>query len=155
MKSHGLAYGRLIMASELSFSGWKRDLCQTWIELGVPEFLDALGVNFEREFVGALMSSSSETDPYSDCIWAILPNSAIPAGVLHCYPKLVDEKKVSWEEWFLLDGNIRHHYLSNHTFDGEEGVWTPELGDKDHPREVLSSSWHFMNSLDHRPTRLC
>ena len=151
MKSLTLAYGRLIMSIAETLSGWKRDLYQNWIDLGVPQFLDALGVDFERDFVGALALSPGETDPYGDCTWAILANSAIPAGVLHCYPNSVAEKKVSWEEWFLLDGKIRHHYLSNQAFDGEEGVWTPEPGDRDHPVEVLSSSWHYMNSQDHRP----
>ena len=154
MKSTGLAYGRLIMAIEDAFSGWKLDLYQTWIDLGVPEFLDALGVDFEREFIGALASATADTDPYGDCVWAILPNSAIPSGVLHCYPKSVGNEMVSWEEWFPLEGNIRHHFLSNHPFDGEQGVWTPEPGDKDHPAEVLTSSWHYMNSTDFRPIRL-
>jgi hypothetical protein len=140
------------MADDGTFTGWKGDLYQRWIEIGAPQFLNELGVDFEENFVSVLTISTSDSNPYRDCTWAILPNSAIPAGVLHCYPNQVGDEKVTWEEWFLLNGEIRHHLLSNHPFEGEEGVWTPETGDKDHPNEVLSTSWHYLNSKDLRPS---
>lgn len=131
--------------------GWKRDLYTSWVESAAPDYLRALGVDYQRDFVSALENATNSANPYSGSIWELIPNSAIPAGVLHCYPKVVEDELVTWEEWFLLDGKIRHHILSNQPFPGAEGVWTPEPGDKDHPTEVLSNSWHYMNSQDHKP----
>ena len=132
-------------------TGWKRELHAEWIAAAAPDFLNTLGVDYERDFLDTLTRAANSSNPYSESIWKIVPNSAIPTGVLHCYPKVVDADLVTWEEWFLLEGKIRHHILSNHPFPSEEGVWTPEPGDQDHPKEVIFTSWHYMNSQDHKP----
>lgn len=133
---------------------WQRDLNQVWQDNDIPKFLDGIGIKFEMAFLEALQSSNLSQNPYSNCIWRVLPNSNIPKGVLHCYPREVKSQKVVWEEWFVLDQAIRHHILSNVPFEGEEGVWSPAPDDVDHPKEVLSSSWHYQNSSDLRPSLL-
>ena len=133
---------------------WQRELHQVWREIEVSQFLEKIGIKFEITFLETLQLSNLAQNPYSNSIWRILPNSTIPLGVLHCYPREVAGQKVIWEEWFLLDGALRHHILSNVSFEGEEGVWSPAPDDMDHPKEVLHSTWHYQNSSDLRPSLL-
>ena len=133
---------------------WQSQLHQIWLNNGIPEFLSKIGVDFPKEFLQSLSVNRSPNNPYEESVWKLLPNSNIPQGVLHCYPKEVKDRKVIWEEWFLLDGKIRHHILSNLPLEGEEGEWRAEPGDSDHPQEVLNTTWHYRNSPDLRPVQL-
>ena len=45
-------------------------------------------------------------------------------------------------------------HVFNQPFENEEGIWTPEADDQDHPVEVLGRSWHYQNSSDLRPSIL-
>ena len=133
---------------------WQSSIKERWDLIGVPQFLKIIGIDFEEDFLAALNNSNLTGNPYLENNWDILPNSQIKDGVLHCYPKMVEDRRVIWEEWFVMNGEIRHHILSNHAFDGEQGVWTPEPGDTDHPKEVLKSSWHYQNISNRKPSLL-
>ena len=130
---------------------WVSQLHDCWLQIAVPNFLESIGINFNTSFFEALSACSQTEDPYTNSIWKIIPHSVIPAGVLHCYPKKVESSRVNWEEWFLLNGEIHHHILSNFTFASEQGTWTPEADDQDHPVEVLGLTWHYENLTDFRP----
>jgi hypothetical protein len=62
---------------------------------------------------------------------------------LHVYPNQIQDDQVIWEEWFLLDGEIRHHVLSNSALENQDGVWQPEPTDTDHPDITLNRSWNY------------
>jgi len=57
-----------------------------------------------------------------------------------------------YQKWFLLNGEIRHHILSNAPLDNEDGIWQPEPTDTDHPKIVLNTKWHYRNSRDLSPS---
>jgi hypothetical protein len=133
--------------------GWKAAAKTNWLEIGVPEFLAGIGVDFDKYFIEAVNRSSLNVDPYDHATWEIWPHSQIPSGVLHCYPKEVKANGVNWEEWFLMDGEIHHHILSNTKFDGATGIWVPQPGDADHPVAILDFSWHYEISEDLRPLK--
>jgi hypothetical protein len=133
---------------------WMSKTNERWIEIGVPEFLAKIGIDFESNFLKTLQNCTTSENPYPNSKWEIIPHSVIPGGVLHCYPIKIEQSKVTWEEWFLMDGEIHHHILSNQPFENEEGIWTPEADDQDHPVEVLGRSWHYQNSSDLRPSLL-
>jgi len=132
---------------------WKAAARKNWLALGLPEFLAGIGVNFDKYFIEALDASPLNADPYNDATWEIWPHSQIPSGVLHCYPKKVEATGVNWEEWFLMDGEIHHHILSNTKFDRATGIWVPQPGDVDHPVAILDYSWHYEISGDLRPLK--
>lgn len=125
-----------------------------WLEINAQKFLASIGIDFETNFLQSINNCELLEDPYLNCKWEIIPHSVIPGGVLHCYPTEITSSRVIWEEWFLMDGEIHHHILSNQPFAEEQGVWTPEADDKDHPVEVLGRSWHYQNTSDLRPSLL-
>jgi hypothetical protein len=133
---------------------WIAKAQERWLEIDAPKFLANIGIDFQSNFLQVLTNCSHSENPYLNCKWEILPHSVIPGGVLHCYPIKIEQSKVTWEEWFLMDGEIHHHILSNQPFEDEEGIWTPEADDQDHPVEVLGRSWHYQNSSDLRPSLL-
>ena len=131
---------------------WIQATKARWQELNAEFFLTSIGIDFKSNFLEPISNTNQITDPYANSIWQIIPHSLIPQGVLHCFPKVVTAEKVIWEEWFLMDGEIHHHILSNYPFDSAQGIWTPEPIDTDHPIEVLGLSWHYKNSKDLKPT---
>jgi hypothetical protein len=133
--------------------GWKAAAKRNWLAMGLPEFLESLGVDFDKFFIEAVNKSQLSVDPYDDATWEIWSHSEIPSGVLHCFPKKVEASGVNWEEWFLMDGEIHHHILSNKEFDDATGIWVPQPGDADHPLEILDYSWHYEISDDLRPLK--
>jgi hypothetical protein len=136
-----------------NIQSWAINTKATWRGIGMPEFLAKIGIDFVEYFVKSIDEHSHHSNPYVDSVWEIWPHSSIPSGVLHCYPKKVEADGVIWEEWFLLDGEIHHHILSNKSFAGAIGIWVPEQGDTDHPAEILNYSWHYEISDDLRPSR--
>lgn len=133
---------------------WISKTYEHWVAIGTPKFMEDIGVDFESNFLQTINNCAILDDPYSNCKWEIIPHSVIPAGVLHCYPIAIGTERVTWEEWFIMEGEIHHHLLSNLPFEGEQGVWTPNDDDKDHPIEVLGRSWHYQNTSDLRPSLL-
>jgi len=133
---------------------WISTTHERWLEIDAPKFLASIGIDFEANFLKVINDCRLSENPYLNCKWEIVPHSAIPGGVLHCYPIEINSSRVTWEEWFLMDGEIHHHILSNLAFEHEQGVWTPDADDKDHPIEVLGRSWHYQNTADLRPSLL-
>ena len=43
----------------------------------------------------------------------------------------------------MLNGEIRHHVLSNLALENQDGVWQPEPTDTDHPDITLNRSWNY------------
>lgn len=131
-------------------SNWKSDLANIWDALDVLEFLKNIQVDYQENFMKSLDEFQGD-NPYQAHIWAILPHPLIPSGVLHAYPARNSQKNKIWEEWFLLDGSIHHHVLSQLKLQQTQGEWMGEITDADHPKEVLGINWYYHNDLDHRP----
>lgn len=133
---------------------WISKTYERWAAIGAPKFLEDIGIDFTSQFLETIKSCVLAEDPYDLSKWEIVPHSLIAGGVLHCYPLKIGAARVTWEEWFVMDGEIHHHILSNLSFESEQGVWTPDADDKDHPIEVLGRSWHYENTSDLRPSLL-
>ena len=133
---------------------WISKTYERWLVIGAPKFLEDIGIDFASQFLETIASCELEENPYYHSKWEIVQHSLIAGGVLHCYPLEIGTTRVTWEEWFVMDGEIHHHILSNLPFGNEQGVWTPDADDKDHPIEVLGRSWHYEKSSDLRPSLL-
>jgi hypothetical protein len=143
---------------------WKRNLAMRWVEIGVPTFIDAIGFNFERDFLTPLEASDLASDPYEGYTWYLFNHPRLSPGVLHAHPASVGSNPTLWEEWFHeteIDSSdetlprrfIQHHHLlRNHPHEGEEGQWRGI--DDEHPAQVLDISWHYINSSNPTPSLL-
>ena len=140
--------------STSSLSGWKLSLNSIWDQENAAAFLKSIGIDFTSAFLDPLHSSTEEHNPYQNHIWQVMANSQIPEGVLHVYPIKIGSTPIIWEEWFLLNGEIRHHILSNAPLANEDGIWQPEANDTDHPKVVINTKWHYRNSKDLSPSLL-
>ena len=137
-----------------SLSGWKLSLNSIWDQENAAAFLKSIGIDFTSAFLDPLHSSTEEHNPYQNHIWQVMASSQIPEGVLHVYPIEIGSTPIIWEEWFLLNGEIRHHILSNAPLANEDGIWQPEANDTDHPKVVINTKWHYRNSKDLSPSML-
>jgi len=140
--------------STSSLSGWKLSLNAIWDQENAAAFLKSIGIDFTSAFLDPLHSSTEEHNPYQNHIWQVMASSQIPEGVLHVYPIEIGSTPIIWEEWFLLNGEIRHHILSNAPLANEDGIWQPEANDTDHPKVVINTKWHYRNSKDLSPSML-
>ena len=140
--------------STSSLSGWKLSLNSIWDQENAAAFLKSIGIDFTSAFLDSLHSSTEEHNPYQNHIWQVMASSQIPEGVLHVYPIKIGSTPIIWEEWFLLNGEIRHHILSNAPLANEDGIWQPEANDTDHPKVVINTKWHYRNSKDLSPSML-
>jgi len=140
--------------STSSLSGWKLSLNSIWDQENAAAFLKSIGIDFTSAFLDPLHSSTEEHNPYQNHIWQVMASSQIPEGVLHVYPIKIGSTPIIWEEWFLLNGEIRHHILSNAPLANEDGIWQPEANDTDHPKVVINTKWHYRNSKDLSPSML-
>ena len=122
---------------------WKEELLSHWVALELDHFLNDIGIDFQSNFVQPLNNSKLSTNPYLNHTWIIQDHSQLPEGVLHADPHQIGVDKVIWEEWFLLNGEIRHHVLSNLQLNQQDGTWQPEPTDKDHPEITLNRSWNY------------
>lgn len=138
--------------SATSPSAWKLDLNSIWSKENVAAFLKSIGIDFTAAFSDPLHNCTLEHNPYQNHIWQVMVNSQIPQGVLHVYPIHIGAAPIIWEEWFLLNGEIRHHILSNAPLENEDGIWQPKPTDTDHPKIVLNTKWHYRNSKDLSPS---
>ncbi len=132
---------------------WKEDVRKNWARIALEEFCAHIGVAFPFVFEKALEYCSSPLDPYSDYRWVIIESSHIPFGVLHLVPPLASLEPTLWEEWFMDRGGLHHHVLRNHPHERATDIWSGELSDVEHPREVLGLQWHHFNDADLRPLK--
>jgi hypothetical protein len=137
-----------------AYSPWKLDLHSTWSKEDAAAFLYLICIDFTTAFLDPLKKSKLKRNPYQNHIWQVMANSKIPQGVLHAYPVIIADAPIIWEEWFLLNGEIRHHILSNASLENEDGIWEPEPTDTDHPKIVINTKWHYRNSKDLTPCLL-
>jgi hypothetical protein len=140
--------------STSSLPDWKLSLNSIWDQENAAAFLKSIGIDFTSAFLDSLHSSTVEHNPYQNHIWQVMASSQIPEGVLHVYPIEIGSTPIIWEEWFLLNGEIRHHILSNAPLANEDGIWQPEANDTDHPKVVINTKWHYRNSKDLSPSLL-
>jgi len=140
--------------STSSLPRWKLSLNSIWDQENAAAFLKSIGIDFTSAFLDSLHSSTVEHNPYQNHIWQVMASSQIPEGVLHVYPIEIGSTPIIWEEWFLLNGEIRHHILSNAPLANEDGIWQPEANDTDHPKVVINTKWHYRNSKDLSPSML-
>ncbi len=129
--------------SQSQINLWKSELSALWMKLEVQNFLTSIGVDYEMHFDQQLKNSKQFSNPYLNHTWVIQSHSQLPLGVLHAYPNQIGQERVIWEEWFLLNGEIRHHVLSNLPLEKQDGVWQPEPTDQDHPEITLNRSWNY------------
>jgi hypothetical protein len=139
--------------------GWKSELENTWLELGVPEFFAELGVDFEQNFLAPLLASTLEHNPYAGHQWSFFRLDRLPPGVLHASPlQKVGDAPALWEEWFIEGEELHHHSMRNsRVLPGESEPnasllhWRSPLNDTEHPEEVMDVDWHYFNDADQRP----
>jgi len=137
--------------------GWKQELEKVWLELGVPEFLAGIGVDFETAFLTPLVNSPLEVNPYKEHQWSIFGLDRLPPGVLHASPiSKVGAAPALWEEWFIEKSENHHHSMRNsEIFSAPEGSeilkWRSPLNDIEHPDAVMDVDWLYFNDADQRP----
>ena len=131
------------------------------MELGVPAFIDSIGLDFERDFKAPLLSSELTANPYEGYTWYLFDHPRLAPGVLHAHPSTVGSEPTLWEEWFqenVADASeapvfeLHHHLLRNHPHEGEQGQWRGI--DDEHPTPVLDIQWHYINSPIGTPSLL-
>ena len=140
---------------------WQEALLATWIEIGVPAFIDSIGLDFLRDFKTPLLACELAENPYAGYTWYLFDHPRLKPGVLHAHPASVGADPSLWEEWFqentapdLAEAHfeLHHHLLRNHPHEGEEGQWRGV--DDEHPIPVLDIQWHYINSPSATPSLL-
>jgi len=129
---------------------WKPQQIKLWEELKVSKFFEQIGIDYKKDFLDSLNSFNGD-DPYANHKWLWLANTAVKEGVLHLYPLDTKNSELIWEEWFLYEGALRHHVLSQKPLTLRDGTWSGDARDIDHPKEVLEIKWHYYNDKDLRP----
>jgi len=138
---------------------WIGELEKVWIDLGVPEFLSQIGVDFQEAFIAPLRACSFTVNPYREHGWTFFRLDRLPPGVLHAYPlDKVGSSPALWEEWFIEAGVNHHHSMNNSPakpdeLDGSKEYlqWRSPHGDDEHPETVMDIDWHYFNDADQRP----
>lgn len=138
---------------------WKLELEKTWRELGVPEFMAEIGVDFEGSFLSPLAASPLKENPYSNHQWFFFRLDRLSPGVLHASPlQQVGEDPALWEEWFIEESANHHHSMRNtQNLPGEIHPeitllhWRSPINDTEHPKEIMDVDWHYFNDADQRP----
>jgi hypothetical protein len=129
---------------------WKSHQINLWEELKISDFFEKIGVDYQKEFLDSIRQFPGE-DPYVKHKWQWLANSVVKEGVLHLHPINAKNDELIWEEWFLYEGVLRHHVLSQKPLGMRDGTWSGDATDVDHPKEVLEIKWHYFNDKDLRP----
>ena len=135
----------------MTLETWKSEIVSQWETAGIPEFLSAIGVDYQSAFLQPLTAFTGE-NPFIGHRWYVGENARIKPGVLHMAPNQVDDSPALWEEWFFVDGEMHHHILRNHQY--PEGTETWQGHDNEHPEQVLDRLWHHHNCSHLVPTLL-
>jgi hypothetical protein len=128
---------------------WKALTIAKWEEIGAQAVLARVGMNYERDFLQALLDYPGAQDPYADHEWSVFQFPRLTSGVLHAAPKTISEAPVVWEEWYFEDGAAHHNILRNH--DHPEQTKEVTLDDDEHPSVVMNIRWRYRDDADHRP----
>jgi len=132
---------------------WKATLLDRWQEIGVEAVLDRAGINFQEDFVNAVLAYPGQSDPYEGHEWSVFQFPRLVSGVVHAAPRAISiGEKALWEEWYFEDSHSHHNILRNHEhLDQEKHV---RLDDDEHPAIVLRTDWYYHDDLDRRPILL-
>jgi hypothetical protein len=131
---------------------WKAITLAKWEEIGAPGVLARVGMNYEQDFVRALLDSPLLQDPYANHEWSVFQFPRLASGVLHAAPKSIGNDPAVWEEWYFEDGAAHHNILRNH--DHPEQTKEVTLEDDEHPAVVMNVRWRYSDDSDHRPLYL-
>ena len=113
--------------------------------------VDSVAEAIELEF--ALFTQAGMDEAYSQHDWVVTHHPQI-GPVINAVPPLDRTDSVPWEEWFRLDGDLRHHILYSVEKPESTETWQGALDDQFHPQQVLGQLWHVHNNPDSRPTLL-
>jgi hypothetical protein len=124
------------------------ELRQALVGAGVDKICPDIQVDFEEVFLRP--AAVKGVNPYAGYSWQVIPHARVKVAV-HAVPPIALADTLPWEEWFVMDGERRHHvlYTAPHTAHDEE--WMGALDDTEHPAEVLGRAWYVHRDLDPTP----
>ena len=76
--------------------------------------------------------------------WVASESSQV-GPVLNAIPDLSKTDQIPWEEWFVVNGQIKHHVLFTRKHEKSNMTWRGEADDLEHPKEVLGIDWYAYN----------
>ncbi|MFZ4614558.1 MAG: hypothetical protein ACOYM2_00005 [Rectinemataceae bacterium] len=91
---------------------------------------------------------------YAEYTWLVRPHSypgLKDAIVIHALPPISAAMHLPWEEWFVLDGEKRHHVHFLERSPKCEGEISLAKDDTDHPPEAVGKTWYYFVDRDLRP----
>ena len=93
---------------------------------------------------GNLFTDPGMAEFYSNHEWIVINNNEV-GEVINAIPTISRADSIPWEEWFIVDCQIRHHVLFTSKHQKSNMTWEGHPGDKDHPKQVLGMLWHVYN----------
>lgn len=120
------------------------DFEQMLRQAGVDTAAAAIGLDF------ALFTQVGMAERYHDHYWLVTHHPRLGA-VINAVPSLDRTVSVPWEEWFRMDGELRHHVLYTVKQPESTDIWQGELDDQFHPPQVLGPLWHVYNDPEATP----
>ncbi|MEK9763747.1 MAG: hypothetical protein VW729_13785 [Deltaproteobacteria bacterium] len=115
------------------------DYQQSIIEEGVLEAAKRIGLN------PTIFDSEVMFQHYAGHQWIVFENSVV-GTVINAIPPLNLTATIPWEEWFVMDGELRHHILFTEKHENSTMTWEGPMDDQDHPKPVLGKLWHVHNA---------
>jgi len=115
------------------------DYQQSIIEEGVLEAAKRIGLH------PTLFDSEVMSQHYAGHQWVVFENSVV-GTVINAIPPLNQTATIPWEEWFVMDGEMRHHILFTEKNESSTMTWQGPMDDEDHPKPVLGKLWHVHNA---------
>ena len=115
------------------------DYQQSIIEEGVLEAAKRIGLN------PTIFDSEVMFQHYAGHQWIVFENSVV-GTVINAIPPLNLTATIPWEEWFVMDGELRHHILFTEKHENSTMTWEGSMDDQDHPKPVLGKLWHVHNA---------
>ena len=109
------------------------------IEKGVLEAAKRIGLNL------TIFDSEVMPQHYAGHQWIVFENSVV-GTVINAIPPLNQTATIPWEEWFVMDGELRHHILFTEKNESSTMTWQGPMNDEDHPKPVLGKLWHVHNT---------
>ncbi|MFZ9657971.1 MAG: hypothetical protein ACO29Z_04710 [Crocinitomicaceae bacterium] len=136
----------------MSEKSWKIDVLNQWESANLEAFCKSLNISFQEVFLTPLRNSASDANPFEGLVFEWMAHSQVPLGLLHLYPVTSPSNRVTWEEWFIKDGELHHHVLRNYEHQDATDQWFGD--DSDHPSQVCNIQWYYKNDSDLRPVAL-
>ena len=115
------------------------DYQQSIIEEGVLEAAKRIGLH------PTIFDSEVMFQHYAGHQWIVFENSVV-GTVINAIPPLHLTATIPWEEWFVMDGELRHHILFTEKHESSTMTWEGPIEDEDHPEPVLGRLWHVHNA---------